>query len=112
MTDTVTIPRAEYEAMQARMADWNDRLDLAVIEERRAEPTLPLADVERLLAGEHPVRVWRQSRGLSTEALAATAGLTPAAVETIEQGHASATVADAQALARALGVTLDTLFGA
>ena len=86
MTDieTVTLPRVEDEALLSRLEDAED---ISAIEAFRArvasvgfeEATknyLPAELAWRILDGEHPVRVWREHRGLTREALAA-ASCTP-----------------------------------
>ena len=45
---------------------------------------LPFELVERLDAGEHPIRVWRKHRGLTRQALAAAACIAPSYVTEIE----------------------------
>jgi len=68
-------------------------------EERVAEDTL-----DRLLAGEHPVKVWREFRGLTQAVLARRAGINAHYLSQIETGtrHASDEVlADLQ---HALGI--------
>ena len=71
MTETVTIPRAEYEAMQARLEDLDDIL---AAHEAMTGATLPHDLAMRVISGEHPTRVWREYRGLSASALAEAAG--------------------------------------
>ncbi|WP_018870275.1 MULTISPECIES: helix-turn-helix transcriptional regulator [unclassified Thioalkalivibrio] len=110
MTETaeqITLDRGEYEALLARLEDAEDR---AVIAERRNAPTLPLAAVERHLAGESLVTLWREERGLSQRALASAAGISPAMLNEIERKKKVPSIVTARALADALGVGLDDLF--
>lgn len=109
MTETVTIPRAEYEALLERIEVLEDT---AVLTERRGDPTIAFETTERLLAGENPVAVWREERGLSRQALAAAAGVSPTMLDEIERGRQVPSLATARALAVALRVSLDDLFGA
>jgi len=81
MNDTVTLSRADYEALLDRLEDFEDMATLDRLEARlAADPEGALADylpielVKRLSAGEHPIRVWRAHRGMTREALAAWAG--------------------------------------
>jgi len=108
MTETVTIPRAEYEALLERIRDLEDT---AVLAERRGDPTIAFETTERLLAGENPVVVWREERGLSRQALATAAGVSPSMLIEIEHGRQVPPLAVARALATALRVGLDDLFG-
>ena len=84
-TDTVTLTRAEYEALIERIEDAEDNAFLDSVEareraigrEKARADYLPAELVRRLIDGEHPVRVWRAHRGLTREALAAAAGVAP-----------------------------------
>ncbi|MBF0372649.1 MAG: transcriptional regulator, partial [Alphaproteobacteria bacterium] len=60
MTETVTIPREEYEAMRARLEDLDDIL---AGHAAKTGAALPHESAMRILDGEHPVRVWREHRG-------------------------------------------------
>lgn len=107
-TETVTIPKAEYAALVARAEDM---ADLAAIAAHRDEPTISHAGLERILAGESPVTVWREESGLSQRALAERAKLSPAMLNAIEKGTKTPSLDSARRLAEALGVSLDDLFG-
>lgn len=98
---------ADFVAMQERIADLED---LALIAERRHEPTLSLEAVERHLAGVSLVTLWREDRGLSQRALAGRAGLSASMLNEIETGKKTPSLATAKALAEALGLTLNDLF--
>jgi len=78
---------------------------------RREEETIPAAIVDRLLAGESPVRVWREHRGLTAAALAARVGVTPAHVSKLESGKGEPSVGLLRKLSGTLGVELDLLVG-
>jgi molybdate-binding protein/DNA-binding XRE family transcriptional regulator len=57
------------------------------------------------------LRLARQARGLSQQQLAGVAGVTRQAVSAVESGHSDPSLRVALALARALGVTVEELFG-
>ncbi|HEX3883328.1 MAG TPA: helix-turn-helix transcriptional regulator [Stellaceae bacterium] len=86
-----------------------DRGAQAAYERTRSEDTVPIAVVDRLLAGENPVRVWREQRGLTLTALAGAAGLGKSYLSQLERGTRQGPVATMQRLAAALGVDLDDL---
>ncbi|HEY1300593.1 MAG TPA: helix-turn-helix transcriptional regulator [Stellaceae bacterium] len=65
---------------------------------------VPIELVDRLLAGENPVKVWREHRGLSQRALAERVGLNFAYLSQIETGARCGTVATIKKLAEALGL--------
>ena len=80
--EAVRLTRAQYEELIERVEDAEDLAAIARIEAREAvlgveaaqADYLPIELVERLIAGEYPVRVWRAHRGLTREAPAAAAG--------------------------------------
>jgi DNA-binding Xre family transcriptional regulator len=115
--DTVTLTRAEYEALLARIEDAEDNSLLDNVEARERElgkekaraDYLPGELVRRLIDGEHPVRVWRAHRGLTREALAAAAGIAPSYLSEIETRHKPGSFSALAKLAAALRISLDDL---
>ena len=65
--------------------------------------------VDRLIAGDHPIRVWREHRCLKSQDLARRAGISPALLSEIENGKKEGSIKTLAALARALQVDLDDL---
>ena len=106
--DTITLPRASYEAL---MMELRDLRDSALIAERRNDPTFPFEVVERLLDGDHPVTVFREHRGLTQAALAAAADISRQMLNEIEHGKKTPSIPVGLRIARALDVDLDDLFG-
>jgi ribosome-binding protein aMBF1 (putative translation factor) len=87
-----------------------DRLAAAAYERTRGQEFLPVEMVDRLLAGENRVRVWREHRGLTLQALADKAGLKSRGyIADIEAGRREGTIGTMKKLAVALGVDLDDL---
>jgi len=115
--DTVTLTRAEYEALLARIEDAEDNSLLDNVEARERElgkekaraDYLPGELVRRLIDGEHPVRVWRAHRGLTREALAAAAGIASSYLSEIETRHKPDSFSALAKLAAALRISLDDL---
>ena len=108
----VVLPWEEYQAMLAALEDRADAAALSAFAERLArgeEETIPAAVVDRLLAGEPPVRVWREHRGLTQAQLAEAAGVTQSMVAMIERGDRRGTVDTLAVIARVLKVDLDDL---
>jgi len=109
------IPYQEYRRLMAdaeMLADVRD-FDAA----RKAlvsgdEETIPAEVVDRLLDGDHPMRVWREYRGLSAADLAKACGVTAAAISQIESGKRKSSVMLLQKIARNLKVDLDALIAA
>ncbi|SEH49684.1 helix-turn-helix domain-containing protein [Magnetospirillum fulvum] len=107
-SDTVTIPRAEYEAMQTRIEDLDDIL---AGHAARTGVTLPHDFAMRIINGDHPVRVWREYRALSAVALAEAAKVSKAYLSEIETGKKPGSVEAYKSLAAALAVPVDALLG-
>jgi mRNA interferase RelE/StbE len=106
MTDTIVIPRTEYEAMRTRLEDLEDIL---AAERARGGTPMPLDWAKRIIEGEHPVRVWREYRGLSLRGLAVRAGIGPSYLSEIERGDKPGSVDAYKALADALETSMDWL---
>lgn len=114
--ETVTLSRAEYEALLDRLEEAEDKQTLDLLEAGlAADPEGALADylpielVKRLSAGEHPVRIWRAHRGMTREALAVAAGVAPSYVTEIETWRKPGSFSAIAKLAAALGVSLDDI---
>ena len=75
----------------------------------RDEEGVPIAIVDRLLAGDNPIRVWREYRGLGLAALAAAAGVGKGYLSQLENGERQGPVQTLKRVAAALRVSLDDL---
>jgi DNA-binding XRE family transcriptional regulator len=110
--EVVAIPRVEWEALRDRVEDLEDAL---VVERFRKEYGLdtdafiPEAVADRLLDGEAPLRVWRNHRGLTQEALAKASGVSRALIADIETGRKRGSIETTFALADALKLRPDDL---
>jgi DNA-binding XRE family transcriptional regulator len=115
--DTVMLTRAEYEALLQQIEDAEDLAVVAAAEAREAvigkeaarADHLPLELVQRLSAGEHPIRVWRAHRRLTREALGAAAGVSPSYLTEIETRRKPGSLDAMMKLATALRVSLDDI---
>jgi DNA-binding XRE family transcriptional regulator len=115
--DTVTLARADYEAIVAALEDAQDAATFRAFDARleadgkeaALADFLPIELADRLFAGEAPVRIWREHRGLTLRALAEKAEVAPSYLSEIENGQKPGSVAAMVRLARALGVTVDDL---
>ena len=85
-----------YDAAKVRLDSGDD------------EP-IPLELTERRIAGENAVRIWRDYRGLTQEALAKTSNVSRAMIAAIEAGHKTGSIATLKKLATALKVDLENL---
>ncbi len=86
-----------------------DAAAVAAYARTRHEEFVPIALADRLLAGESPVKVWREYRGLGLAALATAAGIGKGYLSQIENGHRQGTVDTLRKLAATLSVDLDDL---
>lgn len=108
----VLLPEAEYEALLAAAEEAADGAAVEAFRRKLAageEELLPAAMVDRVLAGESLVRVWRDHRGLTSKALAEKAGIAQAYLSQIEAGKREGTTDTLRKLATALGVSIDDL---
>ena len=112
MTETVTIPRAEYERLRAMEQDYADFRAALVVGARiaeGAEELVPACVADRLVDGEAPLLVWREHRGLSQSALARASGVNRVQIVEIEAGRKTGSVSTLRKLADALKVALDDI---
>lgn len=89
-----------------------DAMDAAVIQqalEDRDQELAPFELVKRIAYGEHPVRVWREYRGMKAAELATAAGIAPSYLSGIENGRKSGSVKAMKRVANALSVGVDDL---
>lgn len=73
------------------------------------EELVPGEIVWRLSDGENPVRVWREHRRMTRDALADAAKLPPSVVERIEEGEGEAGFLAMAEIARILDVEMEML---
>lgn len=115
MTDTATIPRAEYDRLRAAEDDFAD-LQAALAARARIEAgtdeLVPAAVADELIDGASPLRVWREHRSLTQSALARGAGVNRVQIADIEAGRSTCSVRTLRALANTLHVTVDNLLPA
>ena len=83
-----------YDAAKARLERGEDEL-------------VPLEITERRLAGGNPLKIWREYRGLTQEALANSSGVSRAMIAAIEAGTKTGGIATLKKLAGALKIDLD-----
>jgi DNA-binding XRE family transcriptional regulator len=70
---------------------------------------VPAAVFDAELAGDHPIKAWRDSRRMTQDALASAAGLSKPYLSQIENRKRDGTVVVLQRIAAALGVPMDIL---
>jgi hypothetical protein len=111
--DTAVLRRRDYDALIQAYEDAADALGLAEVRAREAAGDaeyVPVELAERIfVAGEQPVRAWREYRGLILAALAKKSGIAPSYVSEIEHGKKRGSVRALAALAKALRVDIKDL---
>jgi DNA-binding Xre family transcriptional regulator len=110
--DTVLLSRADYESLLRQAEDAGDAAQIREAEARiqaGEDEYVPIALTKRLMAGEVPVRVWREHRGLSARALASRAGISTAYLSQMETGKKPGSFDAMAKVARALGVRMEDL---
>lgn len=107
------LPEADYQRL---VAAAEDAVDARFLRERQAKldagediDGLPVELLGRILDGDHPVRVYRDHRGMTAAQLAEKVGLSRTYITQIETGKREGTVAVLKAIAMALDVDLDDL---
>lgn len=111
--DSVTLRRADFAALIEELEDAEDQI--AVLEHqialaKGANPrTLTMDETERLIAGESPLKIWREKDGLTQRDLAIAAEISQSHLAEIETGAKTGSVETLRKLARALKVDLDAL---
>lgn len=108
----VVMPEATFERLRDAAEMGEDVLAYDEAKRRLAageEELIPSAMVDRMLAGDNLVRVWREHRGLTASALAAQAGIAQPYLSQIETGKREGTLQTMKKIADVLRVKLDDL---
>jgi DNA-binding Xre family transcriptional regulator len=110
--DSVTLRRVDFEVLAGLAADAQDLADAGAVKARLAvneTEVFPFDLAERILDGQHPVKVLREHRQLSLRGLAEKAGISASYLSEIETGKKPGSFEAMAHLAMALGVSLDLL---
>lgn len=110
--ESAVIPYADYQHFLELLEDEADARTVAEFHEAYAggrEFMIPDEIVRREIAGESPVKLWREHLGLTQQELATRAGISKPYLSQIETGKRHGTVETLSAIARSLDVPLDAL---
>jgi DNA-binding XRE family transcriptional regulator len=77
--------------------------------ERSEDELVPLEVIERRIAGEDPLKVWREYQGLTQEQLAKKADVSRALIAAIETKRKGGSLATIKKLAKALNLDWESL---
>jgi DNA-binding XRE family transcriptional regulator len=106
------ISYADYQHFMELLEDEIDARTVAEFHEAYTagrEFMVPDEIMRRELAGESPIKLWRERRNLTQQELATRAGISKPYLSQIETGKRQGTVETLSALARSLDVPLDAL---
>lgn len=106
------IPYADYQHFLELLEDESDARTVAEFHEAYTtgrEFLIPDDIMRRELAGESPIKLWREERGLTQQEVALRAGISKPYLSQIETGKRQGTVETLSAIARSLAVPLDVL---
>lgn len=113
--EVAILPRKDYEALVAKAAEVDEDVGTArlVVRARKeaadGAPLLPKEVVDRIAAGENPVRVLREWRDVTQIYLAHKTNLSQSHISDIENGRRTGTPAALRLIADVLKVPLDLL---
>lgn len=107
----VLLDRKEFERLVEAAAHFDDIVAAVEAQKRReaGEEYFPAEIVNRLINDENPLKVWRQYRGLTLEALGAMVGRKGSFISKLEKGRAEGGIKLWQDLAKALKLDLEDL---
>lgn len=109
--EMVLLSKAEFARLKEAAESYEDIVAAVDAQKRReaGEEYVPAEVVNRLLAGESPLKVWRTYRGLTLDGLGKLVGRQASFLGKLEKGQNEGGVRLWQALAEALKVDLDDL---
>jgi DNA-binding XRE family transcriptional regulator len=111
--DTAVLRRRDYDALIEAYEDAADALALAEVRAREAAGAAEYAPVELaeriFVAGDHPVRAWREHRDLTLGVLAKEASIAQSCLSEIENGKKRGSLRALAALAKVLRVDIEDL---
>ena len=113
--ELAVLPREDYERLARRAAEKAEDVGTArLVGKARAsiaagEPVLPKEIVDRLAAGENPIRVFREWRGMTQKDLARQGGITQGYLSDLESGRRHGLAVRLRGIAHVLKIPLDLL---
>ena len=104
--ETVTISRAEYDALVSHNAELKERIAALEADDGSRIPH-PVALA--MIRGDSPLSAFRSYRGLTLRRLAESSGVTASYISEIERGIKPGSMSALARLANALDTTIDAL---
>jgi hypothetical protein len=106
---TVTLRRGDWESIVSALEDTEDRAAVRASKERKHDDGLPVDLYRRIRAGEHPIRVWSEHRGIGLGTLSRSAHVSKSYLSEIASGAKPGSASALQRIAHVLGVDMDEL---
>lgn len=103
------VPAALWNKVLAAAEDAEDAAAFDAAAAADDGTRIPAAVAFAIADGVHPVRAWREQRGLSQDSVALTSGLSKPFVSQIESGKRAGTITTLKKLAAALDVPVGAL---
>jgi len=103
------------QTLDALLADSEMLHDIEMLNAAKAriesgeDEIIPFELIERRVAGESPLKIWREYRNMTQEKLAQVSKVSRAMIAAIESGHKTGSIATLKSLAAALNVDLDNI---
>jgi len=113
--ELAVLPREDYERLARQAAEKAEDIGTArLVNQARAsiaagEPVLPKEIVDRLAAGENPIRIIREWRGMTQKDLASQGGITQGYLSDLESGRRRGLAVRLRVISHVLKVPLDLL---
>ncbi len=104
--ELVMLAREDYERL---VDEAEDKAATEAHARTRDEERVPTDVARRLVAGENPIRVWREHRGMTLEQLGAAAGLSKGYLSDLENGKRKGPIDTMRAVGAALKVSIEDL---
>jgi len=112
--EVAILPRKEYEALVAKAVEFDEdvgtaRLVARARKEVSDEQIIPKEVVDRIVAGENPIRVLREWRDVTQMYLSMKTDIGQGYISDLENGRRKGTTEALKRIARVLDVPLDLL---
>ncbi len=105
-TGTITLPRAEYDALLARNEELEDALAAV---EADGDSRVPHEAAVAIMGGESPMAAFRGHLGVTLRELSERTGIAASYLSEIERGVKPGSASALSRIADALGTTIDVL---
>lgn len=103
------VPIELWKRVAALIEDLEDKALFDLAKEQDDGSRIPVAGMKAQIQGTHPIRAWREYRGLTQDALSESCDISKPYLSQIENGKRAGTTRILASLAKALNVQVDLL---